>query len=240
MTPGALRSRAATLPTDLVLAGFGVAVAVVAASFAYAIPDGLASAPDAVRAAFRAELATSTTLITAMAAALYAGFDYTLDLRRGVIAREAMSLRRSAILGARAVMAAVGGAVIGISCASGIAVAAALVGAGWMLEPLLLLQAATTGLLAATWGLAVSVLVRSHLVALFAVPATLGIAVPLGAVLPQAAAWLPLPAIIGGVGSDLTALVRPQTAVAPGVVAAAWLVLVGAAAVARFHSRDIT
>lgn len=250
MMPGAFRSRAAALPTDLVLIGFAVAVILVAASFAYAIPDGLATAPEAVRVRFRDELATPATLISALAAALYAGFDYTLDLKNGVVAREATAQPRGVVLGARAVMAALGGAVIGIVCAAGFVVAAALAGAGWMLDPLLVLRAATTGLLAATWGFAVAVLVRSHLIALFAVPATLGIAVPAGAMLPQVAAWLPLSAIIGTVGADLTSLLRQPGAVAPaaaeagpvvmGTVAAAWLVVVGAAALVRFRVRDIT
>lgn len=236
----AWRARAAALPTDLVLLGFVVAAVAVPASFTTAIPTGLGEAPEVVRAAFRAELSTPAALVTATLAALYAGFDYTLDLKNGVVARETTAQRRVVVLGARAMMSVLGGAIVGFVCISGIVGAAAVTGAGWMLEPLPFVQTAAVGALASLWGFAVAILVRHHLVALFVVPATLGIAVPLAAVVPQVVVWLPLPALVGTVGVDEGAIVAAAAPVAPGVIAAAWLLLVVGAAVARFLTRDVT
>jgi hypothetical protein len=260
MTTAAWRARAAALPTDLVLLGVLVAAAAVAASFTSAIPAGLGDAPEAVRAGVRAGLLTPAVVVTATLAALYAGFDYTLDLKNGVVARETVSQRRLAVLGARATMTAVGGGTIGLACISGIVVAAAGAGAGWMLDPLPFLQTAAVGALASLWGFAVAVLVRRHLVALFVVPATLGAAVPLATALPAVAAWLPLPVLVGAVGADETVVVPggPSAPAAPigpevlasaldvapgvvtGVVAAGWIVIAASAAVVGFTTRDLT
>lgn len=235
----ALRSRIAALPTDLVLAGFVVAGFVLAASLALSIPEGLGDAPDAVRDTFRATLVTPAVLTTVLVSALYAGFDYTLALRRGVVVRETTAQRRGAVLAARVLLASVGGAVVGLACGAGTLAAGGLAGAGWIPAPSLVGSIVVAGALAASWGFAIGVIVRHHLGALFVVPASLGVAVPLASLVPGAASILPLPTLIGAVGVD-TGMLGFVSGIAPVPVAAAWVLLGLGVAVVRFVSRDVT
>lgn len=235
----ALRSRIAALPTDLVLVGFIVAGFVLAASLALSIPEGLGDAPDAVRDTFRAALVTPAVLTTILVSALYAGFDYTLALRRGVVARETTTQRRGAVLAARALLASVGGAVVGLACGAGSLVAGGVAGSGWTPASSLVGSVAVAGALAASWGFAIGVIVRRHLAALFVVPASLGVAVPLASLVPGAAGILPLPTLIGAVGVD-TGPLGFVSSIAPVPLVAGWIVLGLGAAVVLFVSRDVT
>lgn len=235
----ALRSRITAFPTDLILAGFVVAGFVLAASLALSIPEGMGSAPDAIRNAFRATLVTPAVLTTILVSALYAGFDYTLALRRGVVARETTAQRRGAVLTARALLASVGGALVGLACGAGTLVAGGVAGAGWMPAPPLVGSVAIAGALAASWGFAIGVIVRHHLAALFVVPASLGVAVPLASLVPGAASTLPLPALLGAVGVDTGAL-GFVSGIAPVPLLAGWILLGLGWAVVRFVSRDVT
>ncbi|TQJ30482.1 hypothetical protein [Microbacterium sp. SLBN-146] len=235
----ALRSRVAALPTDLVLAGFVVACFVLAASIALSIPEGLGNAPDAVKETFRATLVTPAVLMTILVSALYAGFDYTLALRRGVVVRETTAQRRGAVLAARALLAGGGGAVVGLACGAGTLVAGGVAGAGWTPAPSLLGSAAVAGALAASWGFAIGVIVRHHLVALFVVPASLGVAVPFASLVPGAASILPLPTLLGAVGVDAGTLGFAADIAAVPLVAG-WIILGLGVAVVRFVSRDVT
>lgn len=240
----AWRARASALRTDLVLAAFVVGVIAATASIALSVPDGLADAPASVRAQFREGLVTPAVLVAALAGALYAGFDHTLDLARGVVAREAMARRRGVILGARATFAVLGGAVVGLACAGGTVLAAGLSGGGWEIVPQNAARIVATGALAAVWGLAIAVLVRHHLLTLFVVPATLGGALPIAAVAPAIAAWLPLPALAELVGADTALVLGPDHAgadhTAVAAIAVAWVAVAASAAFIRFLARDLT
>ncbi|MGO4453414.1 hypothetical protein [Arthrobacter sp. RAF14] len=203
---------------------------------AVGLPRDLNSVPasmtETVMHAFRIPLAVNAATM----ASIYGSFRFTIDYRDGYIARQLLWQSRNTSLIAKMPPTMAAGAAIGaISCL----IFAAVVGAA-MRRPVLdfetLGQAAVLGIACSLWGLCVGSLVRAHLVALFIVPATLVLALPLALWKPEVSGWSPLSALLQSTGNRIPGELPLQLA---GALGLAWLALAIIASLWAFNRRDI-
>ncbi|MBF4461838.1 MULTISPECIES: hypothetical protein [unclassified Rathayibacter] len=236
MIASALRTEALRLRSDRPLAGLALVALVLGLSILLAVPENVREAPASARSALFDALAPSLLTTAAVVAGLYGAFRYTSDLERGVLARQLGFVGRLPLLCARAVMAAIGGALLAaVSSVAAVlafrAVAASDVG---VLE--LLPAGVLVGVSAALWGLAVGVVIGRHVPALVAVSGVLAASLPLSEWQPDARLATPLGAWLASVayGGDRSADLG--LALAAGVL---WLIVAAVLAVVVVLRRDI-
>lgn len=239
----ALRAQARALPGDYPLAGASLGALLLGLSIAANIPAEVASAPAAAGERVAATLDAVAAVYAAVMAAIYGSFRFTIDLRDGVVARRATVVHRWPVLIARVPATVLGGAVVALAALVGSTIATSIVGVGSVIDGAEVGRIVAVGGAAAVWGLAVGLLVRAHLTALFIAPLSLGIAMFAASQGWDAARWLPLPALVQAVGLDLAALGFDAAgsldfAVAIGV-SGAWIVAALAAGAAFFLLRDL-
>lgn len=239
----ALRAQALIAVGDLPLAGTCVAAIVLSASIGTSVPGDLVAAPDAAKEAIAAALSTVIAVYSAVMAAIYGSFRYTIDRRGGVVAHRATLQPRRWGLAARIPSTALGGALVGVASLVGgrAAVVAALGARG--LEPATVGTVAVVGAAAAVWGLSAGLLVQAHLPSLFVAPLSLSAPLLIAPLWPAVAAWFPLPTLLRAASFDLTPLgigaaVGPAASAAVAL-AVAWGVLLLAAGAVSFLRRDL-
>ncbi|WP_226531481.1 hypothetical protein [Microbacterium paraoxydans] len=237
----ALRAHARTFTGDVVLLWVAVAAFVLSISMATSIPAEIAEAPADARAALAAPFSAVLATYGAVLAAVYGSFRYTLDRRDGVVAQRLMLQSRWVTLITRALASALGGAVVaGVALLGGnIALAVAMGGVpvSWASVGSTLAVGAGAGL----WGMAVGVIVQSHLVALFVASMSLGSAVLVAMLWNAAARGMPLIALLEAFGFDVAAVgMSPHDGPSSAVpVAAGWMLAALVAGGATLLRRDV-
>ncbi|MDQ0728586.1 hypothetical protein [Microbacterium sp. W4I20] len=205
-----------------------------ALSLAASLPPDLRAAPPAIIESLGAALATSLFGGLFMIAAVLGALGVALADKTGVLAREQLFTSPIVSFAARAGSSVVATAFFG---AFGVAVVqvAFLALAGETLLTALeaaSVVAATAG--AGLWGYFVGILVRSPILVLFIVPATLMPALVLAEVVPDVAAALPLSALLAMSGMDADGL-----GLGAGTTATlAWLAALAAVVVVVLRRRD--
>ncbi|WP_435746680.1 hypothetical protein [Microbacterium sp. PMB16] len=206
-----------------------------ALSLAASLPTDLRSAPPAVIDIVGAGLRESLFGGLLMIAAVLGALGITLADRAGVLAREQVFTSPILSFASRAASSAIASAFFG---AFGVAVVQTvfltLSGAPLLtLTTAMTATAATAG--AGLWGYLVGILIRSPILVLFVVPATLMPALVLVDLLPDVAAVLPLPALLAAAGVSGAKRVGTGEGIAVSLV---WLVALAVVAVIVLRRRD--
>lgn len=239
----ALAAQAVSAVGDVPLAGVCAGAMLLSASIAASVPADIAAAPDDVKALVAVPLATVLAVYSAVLAAIYGSFRYTVDRRAGVVAQRSTVQPRPWALVGRLPFTALGGVLVaGASVLGGrLALAPALGTAG--LDAATVAAALVVGAVAALWGLGVGLVVQAHLPSLFVAPVSLSGALLVAPFWPDTAAWLPLPALLRAAGLDLAPIgLDVGAGPAPGVAGAltgAWVAAVLAAGGWSFLRRDL-
>lgn len=187
----ALRSEFARVNVDRAGLGSAVFAALLGMSVIFVLPEKLSEAPRGVIEALFAGLRTTVVTNGVLLSSIYGSFRLTSELNSGVLARQLMYSKRITLYFSRAMFAIVGGMAIGaIGCAVG-QVAYSLVASMWNLDLALVWTAGLLGLLSAAWGFGLGAVIGNHFVALFVVPVTLAIAIPLASLTKDVARLTP-------------------------------------------------
>ncbi|MBD8478379.1 hypothetical protein [Microbacterium sp. CFBP 8794] len=202
----AIAAQARGAVADMTLLGVTVSALLLSLSLAAGVPSDLGTASAAEKELAVVPLSAVVAVYAAVMATIYGSFRYTIDLRVGVVAQRATLQPRGAAIAARVPFTALGGAVVaGLALAGGRVALAPVLGTTG-LGPGVVAGTLVVGAVAALWGLGVGLLVRAHLFALFVAPLSLSVALFVGAMWPEPAGWMPLPAMLHAVGFDLASL----------------------------------
>lgn len=239
----ALRAQARGFAGDVVLLGVGAAALLMSLSLLASLPPELAETSDDVRDAFVAPLGTLLATNGAVLAAVYGSFRYTIDRRDGVVAQRLSLQPRWAMLLARAPASAIGGAVVALAgVVGGHVVLSVAIGTSPM-DWSAALSSFALGAGAGLWGMGVGIVVQAHLVAIFVASLSMGAAMLVTVFWGAGAVYLPLPAMLGALGFDLTAVgIAPEEELgrsAAALVAVGWIGLAQLAGGYAFLNRDV-
>ncbi|GAA1139614.1 hypothetical protein GCM10009651_24540 [Microbacterium natoriense] len=205
-----------------------------ALSIAASLPSDVRSAPPAVVDALGATMSASLVGGLVVLAAVLGALGTALADRSGVLARDHLFTSGVVVLGSRAVSAVASTLLFGMFGIAMIEAAFLLVtGRALLSVPE---AAAAVGILAAAglWGYLVGVLVRSPVLVLFVVPATLSPALLLSDAAPDVARILPLSALLSAAGLADGGLAAPVAS----LVATGWAVALAAVVVLVLRRRD--
>lgn len=118
----ALAAQAVSAVGDVPLAGVCAGAMLLSASIAASVPADIAAAPDDVKALVAVPLATVLAVYSAVLAAIYGSFRYTVDRRAGVVAQRSTVQPRPWALVGRLPFTALGGVLVA---------GASVLGVGW-------------------------------------------------------------------------------------------------------------
>ena len=240
----ALRAQARSLGGDIVLVGVAAAALVMSLSLATSIPPDFADAPGGVRETLTAPFSAVLATYGAVLAAVYGSFRYTVDRRDGVIAQRLMLQSRRTTLLVRVPTSVLGGALVALAAVVGGHTALAVTMGGIPVDGSSVGRTLVIGAVAGLWGMGLGMVVQAHLLALFVVPMSMGVALLVAMLWADGAVYLPLLAILEAFHFDVTALGIPSagaldhtTAV---LVTAGWVFVAVASGGVSFLSRDVT
>jgi hypothetical protein len=209
-------------------------IPVLLVSLLASLPSDLRIAPTSVIVALAAELSASVFSLLLLVVAVLGALGVTLADKAGVLAREELFGTAAGVFGARAsssvltslLFGAVG--IVALETAFAVAYGHVLLPTATAMRTLAAMAAA--GL----WGHLVGVLIRSPILVLFVVPATLMPAALLADVAPALADVLPMQTFLSSAGLAPEGLGGAASA----VTASAWLLVLGAAALLALRRRD--
>ncbi|PCE14632.1 hypothetical protein AUC47_03390 [Microbacterium sp. SZ1] len=229
MIARAFRIQARSLLHDIVLLWVLAAAFAMSVLVAAGVPPELADAPPNSRAALFAPFGVVVAVYGAVLAAVYGSFRYTVDRRDGVLAQRLMLERRPTVLLTRVPAAAVGGACISLAAVTGAHAAFGVAFGGLPIDGSTVGRTLLLGAVAGVYGLAVGLVVQTHLVALFIAPMSLAAGLLVVAVWPTMAVHLPLLALLEALGFDVSAagLAAPDRLDRPVavLVSAGWMLI---------------
>ena len=214
----------AFLPVILLLVG----------SLLASLPAEIGVAPTHAITALAAELSASVFSSLLLVVAVLGALGVTLADKAGVLAREQLFGTAAVVFSARAstsVLTSLLFGAVGIIAVETVF----LVASGQVLLPTATAVRTLASIVAAgLWGYLVGVLIRSPILVLFVVPATLVPAALLADVAPALADVLPMQTLLSSAGLAREGLGGPASA----ATAFAWLLVIGAAAVLVVRRRD--
>ncbi|RXS69392.1 hypothetical protein EST92_25615 [Streptomyces sp. TM32] len=230
-----LRAELSMLRHDYILAGALAFLAIPALGTVSGLPDTAGAPDEALFRLARGQLGAAMVTLVVLAA-VYGSARFTNSYRTGAVARSVLIGPRTEVLWCKAASAAVGGALIGLAGTTVLAVILRLGTGDTGLSAGTVPGAVGASASAAVWGVLLGSLIKHHLVAFFAVPTSLLVAVPLAGTWPHGARLLPLGGQLALTPGTTGPWPSPQCGAA---TVAVWLIAAGALARARFRSSDL-